>query len=69
MKIAQIEIGHIYECKVSGRLVPVHVRSQRERWTGKRSLTYFEVHNLATSRMLLVSAARLRRQMDAKEIQ
>ncbi len=63
MRKAQIEVGGVYEVRVSGNLVPVRIR-------GKHYISGWDAENVLTGREIRVrTAARLRRAMSEDQVQ
>ena len=62
MRRAQIEMGGVYEVRVSGTLVPVRIRSEhwKSGWDGVNVLTGREIR--------IRTAGRLRRAMTDEEV-
>ena len=60
MKASEIETGHTYVAKVSGKLTRVRVDSVREDWNylGNKATTQYDVTNLATGRRTTFRSAR-----------
>lgn len=61
MKTKEIKIGSVYLAKVSNRIVRVKVNDSYTSYNGR---TKFNVTNLKTGRKIVVSAARLRREVN-----
>lgn len=63
MKKAEVVVGEVYAAKVSGRVVPVRIEEEVERYstTAKRRKTTWRATNLKTEREVTIkSAAKLR---------
>ena len=64
MRQKDVVVGKVYLCKVSGLLCPVRVDTLNERmdYAGRRRQS-FSATNMRTGRKLIVSAARLRKEV------
>jgi hypothetical protein len=53
----EIEVGHVWAAKVSGKITELQVVHIRERFRGQRSTLVFDCINLRTERHIVVRSA------------